>query len=181
MAAPEFVPRPKDEKARVYESPPWRNESWTADRPADLRDGQPLGPGMGYPGPDQGFVLKLARRFEGRVALAEGEREDDVLAGASAIALRRASLYGRGPVIHDLTVALRVFGFLPDGGEAPADLIELRRSRFEGVADAHHYAHLRALVDGVPEWVLRSSPEQVRTLARQDWRATLAEAPPVNR
>jgi len=181
MAAPEFVPRPKDEKARVYESPPWRDESWMPDRPADLHDGQPFGPGLGYPGPDQGFMLKLARRFEGRLALVEGEREDDVLAGANAIALRRASMFGRGPVIHDLTVALRVFGFLADGGETPAELVELRRPRFEGAANAHHYAHLRALVDGVPEWVLRSSPEQVRTAARKDWRAPLADAAPANR
>jgi hypothetical protein len=171
MAAPEYVPRPKAERARVYESPPWRHESWLAERPADLDDGQPVGPGLGHPGPDQGFMLRLVRQFDGRLVLGPDEDEDDVIAGACAIALRRASLFGRGPVIHDLTVALRAFGFLGEGerGTDP-ELVEFRRPLFEGCADLHHYAHLQALVDLVPEPVLRLSPQQVRDRAAADWR-----------
>jgi hypothetical protein len=174
MAAPEYVPRPKAEKARVYESPPWRFDPWTASRPADLDEGQPLGPGLGYPGPDQGFVLKLARQFEGRLCLAEGESEHDALAGAVAIALRRASLFGRAPVVHDLTVALRVFGFLVEGGRPDPELVKHRRTLFEGCANLHHYGELRALVDTVPEHVLRRTPQQVKELAGSGWQQVFA-------
>jgi hypothetical protein len=177
MAAPEYVPRPKAERSRVYESPPWRYDAWLAVRPGDLADGQPSGPGLGHPGPDQGFVLKLARQFEGRLALGEGEHEDDVMAGAAAIALRRASLFGRAPVIHDLTVALRVFGYLGDAGAADAGLVDRRRPLFEGCADLHHYARLQALGDSVPEPVLRLTPQQVRERASADWRGLLDPGP----
>lgn len=171
MAAPDFVPRPKAEKARVYESPPWRFEPWVPTRPSDLDEGQPIGPRLGYPGPDQGFVLKLARTYEGKLALAEGEREEDVLAGACAIALRRASLFGRAPVIHDLTVALSAFGFLDDAG---ADLVAFRKPLFEGCANLHHYLELRTLVDSVPESVLRMTPQEVRAQAGQGWQRLLS-------
>ena len=172
MAAPEYVPRPKAEKPRVYESPPWKFDSWFTGRPSDLENGQPIGPGLGYPGPDQGFVLKLARRFEGKLALTEGEHEEDVLAGACGIALRRASMFGRAPVVHDLTVALTIFGFLSDA-DPDAELVKLRRSLFAGSAHAHHYLDLRALVDSVPEATLRLTPDEVRGRAASGWRDLL--------
>jgi hypothetical protein len=169
MAAPDFVPLPKAERARVYQSPPWRFDPWIAARSGDLDDGQPLGPGFGYPGPDQGFMLRLARQFEGRLVLAEGESEDVALAGACAIGLRRASIFGRGPVIHDITVALRAFGFLGEGGEPDPELVLFRRNLFEGRDDGHHYGDVRLLVDSVPEPVLRMTPHQVRDLAARGW------------
>jgi hypothetical protein len=172
MAAPEFVPRPKAEKARVYESPPWRFDPWVPGRPSDLGDGQPIGPGLGYPGPDQGFVLKLARQFEGKLALVEGEHEADVLTGACAIALRRASMFGRAPVVHDLTVALTIFGYLGDSGP-DSDLVAYRRGWFEGSAHGHHYFELRALVDSVPEVVLRMAPKEVQAAVREGWQQLL--------
>ena len=47
---------------------------WTQSRPSELRNNKhPTGPSLGTPGPDQGFALKLARRFEDRLELAEGE------------------------------------------------------------------------------------------------------------
>jgi hypothetical protein len=170
MAAPEYVPRPKAEQARVYESPPWRFEPWLAERPADLDGGQPIGERLGYPGPDQGFMLRLARSFEGKLALADGEREEDVLAGACAIALRRASLFGRAPVIHDLTVALKAFGYLDDAAPPPADLVAFRRPFFDGVANHHHYAQLRELADMLRDPVLRRSPRQLDQLLTGGWR-----------
>src|SRR5215204_1081107 len=124
MAAPDYVPSPKAQKARVYESPPWSEDSWFADRPADLPGGQPLGPRMGYPGPDQGYMLKLARTFEGQLVLTEGEHEADAMAGGIAVALKRASLFGRAPVIHDLRIAFTIWGFL---APAPPELVKLRK------------------------------------------------------
>lgn len=168
MAAPEHVPRPKAEKARVYESPPWSGDSWVADRPGDLAGGQPLGPRLGYPGPDQGYVLKLVRRFEGKLVLTPGEHEADVIAGCCAVAMKRASLFGRAPMIHDLTVAFSIWGFL---AEPDPEQLKMRKPLFEEVSMPHHYMELRRIVDLVPIAVLKLPHAEVQRQAAQDWHA----------
>lgn len=125
---------------------------------------------MGSPGPDQGFVYVLARRFEERLQLASGEHQDDVVAGCAAVALKRASLFGRAPMVHDLTVAFTVWGYLR---EAPEDLVELRRPMFSEVHNPHDYGHLRHVADVVPESTLRKTPEQVAEVHYKDWRSLL--------
>ena len=117
VAAPEFVPVDRTKLLRTYESPPRRPAPWLADRPGELLARPARRARLGYPGPDQGYVLRLARQFHGKLALTSGEHERDALAGGCGVALRRASLFGRAPVVHDLTVALTVWGFL---GEAAA-------------------------------------------------------------
>lgn len=175
MAAPEHVPVDITQTVRAYESPPRRPDPWLARRPGEVvEEGQPRGERLGNQGPDQGYVLKLARRFEGRLTLTDGEHERDALAGAVGVALKRASLFGRAPVVHDLTVALTVWGFL---GDAPKDLVELRKPLFDEVAHPHHYAEQRHIADLVPEAVLRQTPQQVADAHRADWRRLLALAP----
>ena len=174
MAAPEFVPVDKTRLLRTYESPPRRPDPWLADRPGELEGGQPAGPRLGSPGPDQGFVLRLARQFEGKLTLTPGEHERDAIAGCCGVALRRASLFGRAPIVHDLTVAFTIWGFL---GEAPADLVALRKHLFEEVANAHHYPEQRRVVDLVREEALRLTPQQVADAVRADWRSLLTEVP----
>jgi len=165
MAAPSYVPSNKDDTARVYASPPRRPDSWMADRPAELHERQPEGPGLGFQGPDQGFALKLARRFEGKLVLAEGESEHDAIVGCTALAMRRASLFGRAPMIHDLTVAFLAWGFL---APAPDDLVSFRTPYFAEVAHPHHYLQLRDLVAAVPEWILRLGHDEVRAAVARD-------------
>lgn len=174
MAAPEYVPVDKTHPVRAYESPPRLPESWLADRPGELTDGQPRGDRLGNPGPDQGYVLLLTRRFEGKLTLTEGEHERDALAGAAAVALKRASLFGRAPIIHDLTVALTIWGFL---GDAPAELVALRKELFEEVFHPYQYAEQRRLADLVPEHVLRMTPQQVIEAHRSNWQQLLSEVP----
>ncbi|MGH9275769.1 MAG: hypothetical protein ACRDZU_14070 [Acidimicrobiales bacterium] len=174
MAAPDYVPLDRTQLVRSYESPPRRPQPWRADRPGDLSGFQPRGDLLGAPGPDQGYMLLLARRFRGTLTLTEGEQERDALAGACAVALKRASLFGRAPLIHDLTVALTIWGFL---GEAPQELVAVRKPRFEEVAHPHHYAEQRHIADLVPDTVLRMTPAQVSEAHRRDWRGLLAEVP----
>ncbi len=171
MAAPEYVPVDRTRPIRAYESPPRRDEPWWADRPGELVDGQPHGDRLGNQGPDQGYVLSLARRFEGKLTLTAGEHERDALAGAVTVALKRASLYGRAPVVHDLTVALTIWGFL---GDAPAELVAMRKPMFEEVAHPHHYPEQRRIADLVPDDVLRQTPAQVTEAHRADWRRLIA-------
>ena len=156
MAAPDYVPVALDELPRLTEPIP-APKSWKADRPADLKGGQPFGPRLGSPGPDQGYALALARRFEDRLQLAEGEHGEDAVAGGVAVALKRASIFGRAPVIYDLEHAFTLWGFL---GGAPEELVRFRKPLFEGARQ--HYWEQRHIVDLVPEDTLRMTPEQVR-------------------
>jgi hypothetical protein len=170
MAAPEYVPQPAIQHVRAYSSPPRRPGSWRAVRPGDLPGRQPLGEQLGSPGPDQGYVYLLARRFEDRLQLNEGEHDDDVVAGCVGVALKRASLFGRAPVLPDLTVAFTIWGYLE---EPPAELVELRRPLFEEVANPHHYREQRHIADVVPESALRMTPQQVAEAHEKDWRSLL--------
>jgi hypothetical protein len=166
MAAPDYVPTPLSEQPREsLRLPPPR--PWMADRPADLQRGQPVGPKLGRPGPDQGYLLKLTEDFEDRVEVAEGEQAEDAIAGCAAVAMRRAALFGRAPVAHDLELALRLWGFL---GGAPDDLVEFRRRLFGGAA--HHYWDQRAVTDLVPDETLKLTPAKVADRL-SDWRQLL--------
>lgn len=171
MAAPEHVPTKPDQDVHTYGSPPRRPDSWRADRPADFADDhrQPVGDLLGSPGPDQGYALRLARVLEPELQLAEGEHAKDALAGIVAVGLKRASILGRAPVIHDLRIAATIFGFL-DPSPDP-DLVGIRHRLLEEVSHFHHYMELRRVVDMVPVEVLRQSPQQVTEAYGRGWRA----------
>src|SRR5687768_11967021 len=101
MAVPRFKPMPAEGRSVVsYRSPDHVPDAWEADRPGDLPGRQPMGELLGYQGPDQGYALALATRLRPSLVLSDAERPDDAVAGCVAIALRRASTFGRAPVIH---------------------------------------------------------------------------------
>jgi len=170
VAAPRFAPVSPVEPVRGYRSPDHVPAPWVADRPGDIT-GRPLdrrGARLGNQGPDQGYALRLADGLRHSVITQPGERVDDVLAGCVAIGLRRASTYGRAPVIHDLRVALAIWGFLDR--EPPAELVAVRRSMFAGLADgAHGYDQARVLVDRIPEATFRMTPDQVTAAFPGRW------------
>jgi len=167
MAAPEYVPvAPGDRARRSYASPEHVPDAWVAQRPAELAGRQPEGALLGHQGPDQGFALHLAERFRDRLRLTEGERPADVLAGCVGVATRRASLFGRAPVVHDLTIAFTIWGYLDPA--APPELVTLRTGSFTGVA--HHYADARAVADAVPDDTLRMTHQQVQSAYPARWR-----------
>jgi len=136
---------------------------WVPHRPGESRPTPQLRDpaGLGFPGPDQGYALELAKRFEERLALEAGERAEDVLAGAVAIALRRAAIFGRAPVATDIELALGLFKYIigDHGTWPPGDLLAWRRERFSGAA--HDYWRRRSLADGVPGTSLRLRPKTV--------------------
>jgi hypothetical protein len=156
MTQPTFVPIAEADQVR-----PARHLQvpgpWTTSRPAEL-----VGPTMrrgadiGTPGPDSGFALRLAHRFEKELRLDEGESAHDVLLGVALVGSKRAALLGRAPCIHDVRLALDLWGFL---GDAPVDVRAARRTAFSSIS--HDYAAQRALVDSVPEAALRLRPEEV--------------------
>jgi hypothetical protein len=175
MATPEYVPIKPMDDVRVYESPPRRPQSWMPVRPGDLVAEQPQGGDFGYQGPDQGYALKLAETMRPRVSLTDGETWSDAMAGCLLVSLKRASLFGRAPMIHDLTVAFTAWGFLDQ--KAHADLIEARRPLFAGLGHGHHYQEQRHLVGSISEEVLRLSHAEVARRHAEDWRSLLALEP----
>jgi len=176
MAAPEYVPVKPMDDVRTYESPPRRPDPWLAKRPGDLKTGQPRGVHFGNPGPDQGYALVLARRLVHRVILQQDESMDDAVHGCVAIALKRASLMGRAPVIHDLVVAFTIWGFLDE--TPPPDLVDTRGPLFAGVGHAGRHFERGRLVAMVPASTLRVTPEQIRTSYSVDWKSLLELQPP---
>jgi len=169
MGAPEHVPAQPTARVRSYSSSPRRPAGWLADRPGDLTGPQPSGDRLGTQGPDQGYALHLARRFEGRLHLEDGESEADALAGATAVATKRSGTFGRAPVLHDVQAGLVVWGFL-DADPDP-ELVALRRERFAEVHHAHHYELLRRIADAVPAELLAQSLQDIEVAHAEDWRA----------
>lgn len=167
MAAPDYVPVSGADRVRAAERLP-PAVAWVAVRPGEFPGLRPpRGDSFGSPGPDQGYGIKLARRFADRLQLEEGEYADDAIAGALVVGLKRAALFGRAPVIYDFEFAYRLFGLL---GDAPADLVEFRRSVFAEAS--HDYFRQRNVADRVPEDTLRLAPAAVAERL-SDWKSLL--------
>ncbi len=123
-------------------------------RPGEIDGFQPEGPQLGTQGPDQGYALKIASQLRPKLQLQHDEHADDAIRGCLEVALRRASIFSRAPVVYDLNIAFTIWGFYDP--HPPADLVELRRGMFEGLRHVgHHYAESRAVADLVPESTLR--------------------------
>jgi hypothetical protein len=167
MAAPEYVPVKPMDDVRTYESPPRRPDPWIPQRPGDLKTGQPRGVYFGNPGPDQGYALSLAQRMRDKLRLQADESVDDVIQGAIPIALKRASLMGRAPVMHDVTIGFTLWGFLDE--RPPPDLVAVRKPLFAEVAYAGHTAERQRILAMVPLSSLRLPLDIVRTLYAVEW------------
>ena len=172
MAAPKFSPTAPTAVARAYTSPDHVPSAWMPDRPADIEGFQPIGARLGSQGPDQGFAIKIANSLRAKLHLQPGEHADDVMRGCLGVGLRRASLFSRAPVVHDLTIAFTVWGFMDDA--PPAELVSMRSTMFEGLRHVgHHYVESRQVVDAVRESTLRMTPAQVQDAYASDWRSLL--------
>lgn len=171
MAAPKYVPTAPRDVVRSYHSPPRRPAPWRADRPGELTGRQPLADRLGVPGPDPGYVLRLVSSFRGTLTLHAGESESDAVSGAMAVALKRSGLVGRAPVMDDLRVAFGVWGFLD--ADPAAELVELRRERFEEVHHPYYYEERRRIADAVPAQVLLRPHDEILRMHASDWRSCL--------
>ncbi len=168
MAAPQFTPTPVVDTARSYGSPDVVPDAWAPDRPGDIVGFQPSGDRLGYQGPDQGFAIKIANGFKDRLQLQPGEHAADAIKGCLGVGLRRASMFSRAPVVHDLTIAFTIWGFLDPA--PPAELVAARSRLFTGVGHGNHYSDVRAITDAVPAATLRQSPQQVAQAYPASWR-----------
>ena len=76
------------------------------------------------------FALRIAAMLRPKLQLQAGEHIDDAIRGCLGVALRRASMFSRAPVVHDFTIAFTIWGFLDPA--APADLLTVRQPLFAG-------------------------------------------------
>lgn len=169
MTQPDYAPIAATERVRPVDKLP-TPLAWWADRPADRSAPAASGSNgarFGTTGPDQGYALSLAGRFHDRLTLSGGVTPEDAITGCLGVALRRASLFDRAPVIFDVELAFTLWGFL---GDAPEDLVAFRRPLFG--AAAHHYWAQREIASRVLPGTLRLSPAQVRARLG-DWRAMI--------
>ncbi len=172
MAAPKFSPVSSTDHARAYSSPDHVPEPWCPGRPGEIDGFQPGGPRLGSQGPDQGYALRIAERLRPKLRLTAGEHEDDAIRGCLGVALRRASIFSRAPVVHDLTIAFTIWGFYDDS--PPPELVALRRTMFEGLRHTtHHYMEARAVADLPPESTLRMTPDAVAAAYPGSWQSLL--------
>ncbi|HTU39812.1 MAG TPA: hypothetical protein VMF35_17565 [Acidimicrobiales bacterium] len=156
MTQPSFVPIAEADQVRpaLHLQVPG---TWTTTRPAELTvPAVRRGRSVGTPGPDSGFALRLAKRYEHELVLGEGETGEDVVLGVALVGSKRAALYGRAPSIYDVRFALNLWQFLDR--DVPEPLREERRALFSAVS--HDYEAQRALVDSIPEDTLRLTPEE---------------------
>ena len=70
------------------------------------------------------FAIKIANGFKDRLQQQPGEHTADTINGCLGVALKRASLFSRAPVVHDLTVAFTIWGFLD--ATPPPELVASR-------------------------------------------------------
>ena len=158
MPTDPFVPERLDEEPRQEPNlPPGVKmpaaRPWVPNRPGDLPAGQPTGKLLGSPGPNVGYALTLANRVRDQFAIAPHEHLDDAVAVVAEIAMRRAALVGRAPVITDVAVGMQIMGYT---GDADPEFVDWRVRAVEGAQ--HNYYERRALVDAVPVDILRLAP-----------------------
>jgi hypothetical protein len=174
MAQPSFVPITEADQVRGARrlSVP---KGWMADRPGDLvGPNRPTGVSHGTPGPDQGFALRVARRFEDRLVLKPTEDLEDALHGGAILASKRAGLLGRAPCVYDLDAVFTLFGFL--SASPPQGLVVERRRLFASAS--RDYVVQRSLVDAVPDETLLLAAEQL-SARLGEWETLLSRAPSV--
>jgi hypothetical protein len=172
VTAPDYVPIAHADRIRPIDRLPVP-KPWRSDRAGEALDPTPPhGARFGSTGPDLGYGLKLARRLAPKLVVAEGETAEDAIAGCFAVGSKRASMFGRAPVIFDMELAYTLWGFL---GGAPPDLIAFRKPLFQGAG--HHYWEQRIIVDRVKETTLRLTPAQVRDRLA-DWKTLIETTDP---
>jgi hypothetical protein len=176
-----FVAPDLDDKPRQQQNlPPGLGyppaKSWRADRPGDLvagrsGSGQPQATLRGTPGPNVGYGYTLAERARDRIQLAAHEDRHDAISVIAEVAMKRASEFGRAPVIGDVELAMALLGY---DGSADDGFTQWRARAVHDAA--HHYPQRRAIIDSVPPALLA---KQVTDLGSDvaAWRAMVQGEP----
>lgn len=131
-------------------------KGWLASGPGYVGKDQIIRHGklIGHAGPNIGFAITLAKRASKNWYLVKGEHIEDVEILLAEIAMRRASFFGRAPIVGDIGFASHLFGFHgePEQGE------EHWRPKF--VHGTGHDEHKRRIiVNSIPEEIISGNAE----------------------
>ena len=173
MAAPKDGPSPV-QQTKFYQSTRKTKHSSGIPRPAEVLKHNENQAGIGHPGPDQGYALRLVKQFEEKVFLFTGEHWEDASEVAVLTALKRASLFGRAPCVYDIEVGLCIWGYLDSNPDD--ELIELRKDNFGHIGSGHNYLMRRYVSDAISSSGLKRPPEIIRMDYEQNWRTMIDPA-----
>ena len=165
MPTDPFVPSDPSARPRQQQNLPPAND-WRAGRPGDLGPDQPEGALFGRPGPNVGYAYTLAQRAKDRLRLGPFEHAEDAVAVVAEVAGKRAAQFGRAPVIGDVDVAIAVLGY---DGSASDSFVKARSALVHEAG--HEYRRRRALVDAVPDALLRTRTPQTAEI--ESWRTSV--------
>jgi hypothetical protein len=169
-ADPDAQPRQQQNLPPGVALPPATD--WRPDRPGDIRTpDQPEGGLFGNPGPNVGYAYTLAQRAAERFVIGPYEHIDDVIAVVAETAGKRAAMYGRAPVMADIDRAALLLGY---DGSGDASFTDARQRLVQEAG--HAYRRRRAVVDAVPENLLRSATTDFGPLLAE-WRERFASEP----
>ncbi len=140
-------------------------EHWRPDRPGDLGAAQPHGELLGNPGPNVGYAYTLVDGVKGEFVLAPHEHAYDAAAVVAEIAGKRASSFGRAPVMPDIRRAMAILGY---DGSADDEFAKARTLAVQEAA--HEYRRRREIVDSVPVELLRDMNADVSAWRRDSVR-----------
>lgn len=167
MTQPDFVPVAGVDQIRPFWKYPLPTPHLTPRPGEQGKEVVARGRHLGSPGPDQGYALHLFELIGDKILLEGGEELEDVKAATMSLATKRATLFGRAPVMADIRSALSFFGYLCD---APQTLKDFRVHALAGIA--HSYFDQRDLADFVPEESLKMAAEDI-TARLQFWEVLL--------
>jgi hypothetical protein len=137
-------------------------EQWTPDRPGDLGPAQPQGELLGNPGPNVGYAYNLVERVKDEFTVGPHEYAGDAAAVVAEVAGKRAAAYGRAPVMPDIRRAMAILGY---DGSADDNFAKTRTLAVQEAA--HDYRRRRAIVDSVPDELLRDTNADVSAWRRE--------------
>ena len=136
--------------------------------PATSGPSQPEGALLGRPGPNVGYAYTLARAGA-RTGSGSARSSTPTTRSRSIaeIAGKRAAQFGRAPVIGDIELAIALLGY---DGSASDDFVKARSALVHEAG--HDYRRRRALVDAVPDALLRMRVGQA-SAEIESWRASM--------
>ncbi len=111
----------------------------------------------GSPGPDQGYAMRLVRLYANRIVDDGGVARGDLLRICAATALKRASRFGRGPMMNDAAFAFHLWGF--DDIPLSDEYRGARQALLTGVS--HDERLLRDVVDRIDGEMLSARLDEV--------------------
>ncbi|MDG1845554.1 MAG: hypothetical protein P8J01_04085 [Acidimicrobiales bacterium] len=171
MAAPRYVPSPKNQR-NYYESSKRKiTDQWRLERPAEQKSASSKNSRFGYQGPDQGYALKIVQYFHERVYLTSDERWTDAAQTAVVVGLKRASLFGRAPTRFDLEAAFCLWGFFDPTPDV--ELVELRIDNLTNIGTSHNYLQRRVVADCIPVDGLKQGLEKILESYTNDWHSLI--------